>query len=273
MATFAIGDVQGCYDEFCRLLDLCRFDATTDRLWLVGDLINRGPRNLEVLRLVMSLGDRAVTVLGNHDLHLLAIALGGHSPNRSDTFGDVLAAPDLEDIICWYAAQPLLVRDDELGFAMTHAGVPHIWSLDEATARAAEVEAVIGARDARYFEKMYGNEPPLWSDDLEGMPRLRSITNYLTRMRLIRADGTLDFSHKGTLADIPPGLVPWYELRAREPLRLKLVFGHWAALEGHTGSDACIALDTGCVWGRHLTALCLETGTFISTPASGDTIF
>jgi len=273
LATYAIGDIQGCYKELCRLLELIDFDATEDRLWLVGDLVNRGPDNLAVLRLVMSLGDRAVTVLGNHDLHLLAIVLGGHSLNRSDTFRDVLVAPDLDEIVGWYCRQPLLVRDDRLGCVMTHAGIPHIWDLSQAAELAAEVEEVIAAGQRRYFEKLYGNEPARWSDALKGMDRLRAITNYLTRMRLVRKDGTLDFSHKGAIADAPRGLVPWYDMRAKAPLGMRLLFGHWAALEGHTGSEECIALDTGCVWGRELTALKLDTWTFTQTSAIGETVF
>jgi len=260
VATFAIGDVQGCYDELCLLLEQLAFDPGQDRLWLAGDLINRGPKSLEVVRLVRSLGPAATSVLGNHDLHLLAIACGGHTPNRGDTFTDVLNAPDAADIVEWLRQLPLLLRDDSLGYAMTHAGIPHIWSLDRAAALAAEVETVIrgeGHRD--YFATMYGNHPQCWNDALQGMERWRAITNYFTRMRLVDEAGCLDFSHKGALDAAPAGWLPWYELRARTPLGAVLLFGHWAALEGHTGLDDVIALDTGCVWGRELTALCLET--------------
>ncbi|MEZ5558708.1 MAG: symmetrical bis(5'-nucleosyl)-tetraphosphatase [Pseudomonadales bacterium] len=268
MATWAIGDVQGCRAEFEALLGRIGFDAARDRLWLVGDLVNRGPDSLGVLRLVRGLGDAAVSVLGNHDLHLLAIYYGGHSINRGDTFGDVLAADDLDELAQWLCTWPLMVRDDRLGYAMSHAGIPHLWTLDDAEARAREVEQVIrgsGRRD--YFAAMYGNAPPCWRDDLVGMARWRAITNYFTRMRLVDAAGCLDFSHKGALSEAPPGLVPWYEPRAATPLGLRLVFGHWAALEGHTGQPEIIALDTGCVWGRSLTALCLDTGELVQEPA------
>jgi bis(5'-nucleosyl)-tetraphosphatase (symmetrical) len=268
VATYAIGDIQGCYDELSVLLDRVRFDPSEDRLWLVGDLINRGPQSLKVARFVRSLGDAVLAVLGNHDLHLLAIVFGGHRVNRGDTFTDLLDASDVQDIADWLRHRPLLVRDDGLGYVMTHAGIPHIWSLDEASALAVEVQSVIRSdRHAEYFATMYGNRPACWQDGLEGMDRWRAITNYFTRMRLVDEAGCLEFSHKGSLEDAPVGWWPWYELRAREPLGAKLVFGHWASLEGRTGVDDIIALDTGCVWGRELTALCLETARFTRVSA------
>lgn len=247
------------------------FDPASDQLWLLGDLINRGPDNLSVLRYVMSLDGAVRTVLGNHDLHFLAIRLGGHKTNRSDTFGDVLEADDVDEITQWYCQQPLLVADETLGYAMAHAGIPHLWSLEQAKRLAAEVETVIRSDNrAGYFEKMYGNKPGCWSDSLSGMDRLRAITNYFTRMRLVDENGELNFSHKGALADAPEGCIPWYELRSRKPLGCTLLFGHWAALEGETGHDDILALDTGCVWGRDLTALCLETGQYTTVDAFGD---
>lgn len=268
MSTFAVGDVQGCHDEFEALLELLKFDPRRDRLWLVGDLINRGPRSLQVIRRVRALGDAAVSVLGNHDLHLLAIRYGGHVPKAGDTFIDVLTADELDEICDWLRGLPLLVHDAELGYVMTHAGVPHIWTLDQAAALAREVETVIQGSDFReYFAGMYGNEPDLWDDDLQSLGRWRLITNYFTRMRLVDESGRLDFSHKGALEDAPAGWYPWYELRARHPLPAKVLFGHWAALEGVTNTAQAIALDTGCVWGRSLTAMCLESGEFFSIPA------
>lgn len=268
MATYAIGDVQGCYGELCRILERVDFNPAQDRLWLVGDLINRGRENLQVLRLIMSFGPSAVTVLGNHDLHFLAICLGGHKVNRGDTFQDVLAAPDCDAIARWYLRQPLLLVDADLGYAMVHAGIPHLWSLETAGRLAKEVESVLRSDDHRiYFEGLYGNRPARWQDDLTGMDRWRLITNYFTRMRLLHADGALDFSHKGALADAPAGLIPWFELRAAAPLGVKLLFGHWAAIEGQTGHADLIGLDTGCVWGRSLTALCLETGEYTEVQA------
>ncbi len=261
MATYAVGDIQGCYEEFAGMLELVSFDPARDRLWLLGDLINRGSKNLAVVRLVRSLGSAASTILGNHDLHFLAIYYGGHTPNRADTFQDVLEADDVGEIADWYRHQAFLICDRSLGYVMTHAGIPHIWNVERAAELALELESVLrGEHHRRYFEDMYGNEPDCWSADLEGMDRWRCITNYFTRMRLMDADGVLDFSHKGALVDAPAGLAPWFELRARRPLDLKLLFGHWAALEGETDDAAIIALDTGCVWGRELTALCLETG-------------
>lgn len=268
MATYAIGDIQGCYRELRELVDKLKFNSKKDQLWLLGDLINRGPDNLKVVSYIMSLGSAAKTVLGNHDLHFLAIAIGGHRLNQSDTFSDLLEASDVDEIVDWYCQQPLLVKDANLGFVMAHAGVPHLWDLSEATRLAAEVEKTIrGKRRAEYFRNMYGNVPARWSEQLTGMDRLRSITNYFTRMRLMKLDGTLDFSHKGALSEAPDDCVPWYQLRIEHPLELTTLFGHWAALEGETGCDEVLALDTGCVWGRELTALCLETGEYTCVTA------
>ncbi len=259
MATYAIGDVQGCYEPLCRLLDTLGPSAG-DELWFAGDLVNRGPDSLAVLRLIRSLGEQAKVVLGNHDLHLLAIVYGGHKPTKVDTFTDVLNAPDLEVIGSWYRQQPLLVENAH--WCMTHAGVPHIWTLPEAAARAREVEAVLASeRHSEYFAALYGNRPDRWHETLEGMDRWRLITNYFTRMRLLHRDGQLNFSHKGSLQDAPAGWVPWYDLWATSASAVdkQLVFGHWAAIEGVTGQPNVHAIDTGCVWGRTLTALCLET--------------
>lgn len=268
MATYAVGDIQGCYDEFEVLLEDIGFDPTRDRLWLVGDLINRGPRSLAVVRRVRELGDAAMTVLGNHELHLLAIHYGGHPVKSADTFSDILEAGDADEICDWMRRLPFLIRDLDLGYVMTHAGVPHVWSLDEACDRASEVEAVIrGDAHREYFAGLYGNEPACWSDELEGLDRWRAITNFFTRMRLVDERGCLDFDYKGDLANAPAGWHPWYELRARRPLAQRIVFGHWAAIGGETGYEGAVALDTGCVWGGSLTAMCLETGELASIPA------
>ena len=268
MATYAVGDIQGCYVEFEALLDAVSFDPARDRLWLLGDLVNRGPDSLAVMDLVMSLEGCAITVLGNHDLHFLAIHYGGHAPVASDTFHDLLGAPHVGAVAEWLRRQRFFHRDDALGYAMAHAGIPPFWSLPMADAYGRELMAVLqGAEHLAYFRAMYGNRPDRWSDDLSGMDRWRLLTNYFTRMRLIDRDGCLDFSHKGALADAPDGWFPWYELCAGNLGHHRLLFGHWAAIEGHTGRPDIIALDTGCVWGRSLTALCLETGEFISVPA------
>ncbi|MFU8816960.1 MAG: symmetrical bis(5'-nucleosyl)-tetraphosphatase [Pseudomonadales bacterium] len=270
MATYAIGDIQGCYHEFAELLELVAFDPTGDRLWLVGDLVNRGPGSLEVMRLVRSLGDAAVSVLGNHDLHLLAIRYGGHKMKSGDTFEPLLKSKDAEEICQWLRTLPLLVDDEALGYAMAHAGIPHIWDLDTARRRAREVETVLRGDGYReFFAGMYGNRPDRWDDSLDGMDRWRVITNYFTRMRLVDETGRMEFSLKGGLESVPDGWYPWYQLRARNPLPVKIVFGHWAAIDGVTAEPDAIALDTGCVWGRRLTALCLETGKSVSVPARG----
>jgi bis(5'-nucleosyl)-tetraphosphatase (symmetrical) len=268
VATYAIGDVQGCYAELCALLEQVRFDPAVDCLWFLGDLINRGPDSLRVVRLVRSLGDSAITVLGNHDLHFLAIHLGGHSMNKNDTFVDLLNAEEADEIADWYCQQRLIVADKDLGYAMVHAGIPHIWSLEQAISYATEVQDVVRGPDrAAYFQAMYGNNPDHWSDRHTGMDRLRVITNYLTRMRLLDDEGRMNFSHKGSLHDAPRGWRPWYEMRMQHPLSVKLLFGHWAALENGTGHGDVIALDTGCVWGRELTAMCLESGECHAVPA------
>jgi len=262
MPTYAIGDIQGCYEAFSALLDQIDFRSDRDRLWLVGDLINRGPDNVSVIRRVMELGDAAITVLGNHDLHFLAIHRGGHSLNRSDTLGDLLAWKKVDTASDWLRHRRMLHRDERLGYLMSHAGVPHIWSPGKAEALAREVEDVMrGSQCERYFREMYGNEPNLWRDDWEGMLRWRVITNYLTRMRLLDERGALNFSHKGSVESAPAGLTPWFDLQPGE-LEEKILFGHWAAIEGRTGREDIIALDTGCVWGRNLTAMCLDDGIF-----------
>jgi bis(5'-nucleosyl)-tetraphosphatase (symmetrical) len=268
MPTYAVGDIQGCYDEFAELLDRLDFEPARDRLWLVGDLVNRGPKSLQVVRLVRSLGDSAVVVLGNHELHLLAIRYGGHVPKLGDTFTELLTVADFDDICQWLRQLPLLVHDAELSYVMTHAGIPHIWNLEQSQAYAREVEQVIQGDGYReYFAGMYGNEPQCWTEELRGLDRWRIITNYFTRMRLVDREGCMDLTYKGDLPTTPPGWYPWYELRARNPLPARIVFGHWAALGGQTHQRDVIALDTGCVWGRELTAMCLESGEFTSIPA------
>jgi bis(5'-nucleosyl)-tetraphosphatase (symmetrical) len=259
MSVYAIGDVQGCYESLMRLLDEIDFDERRDRLWFVGDLVNRGPASLATLRFVKDLGDRAVTVLGNHDLHLLAIAHGHRAPKSSDTVEDILKAPDREALLDWLRRRPLVHIDVSAGFAMAHAGIPHLWSLDYALARAKEVEAVLIRDDyAMLFAGMYGNNPACWNDELSGVGRLRTIINYLTRMRLLDAVGGLELTFDGPLAAIPAGYAAWFEFYRNAPPQLPLVFGHWAALNGECDVDRLYAIDTGCVWGNRLTALRLS---------------
>lgn len=269
MATYAIGDIQGCAAEFEALLAEVGFDPRRDALWLLGDLINRGPNSLAVMERVMALEDCTTVVLGNHELHFLAIWFGGHTPNSGDTFDDLLAAPQAEEIAHWLRRQPFLHWDRALGYAMVHAGIPPGCSLAAAAAAAEELRPVLQGPDFRhYFRHLYGNEPDRFTDDLTGMARWRILTNCFTRMRLVDDQGRLNFSHKGWLADAPAGWRPWFE-QAAAALNSgeRLLFGHWAALDGHTGVDSVVALDTGCVWGRRLTALCLESGDKISVPA------
>ena len=264
MATYAFGDLQGCLREFDALLERVALGAK-DELCLVGDLVNRGPDSLGTLRRVYGLRSQCRIVLGNHDLHFLAIYFGGHKPGRSDTFNELLRAPDVDELAHWLRRQPLIHRDKELGYVMVHAGIPHIWSIKQARKRAKEVHRVLRGKNPaipykKFFRVMYGNQPDTWDDKLTGVDRVRLITNYLTRLRLVRPDGRMDFQHKGTLADAPAGLVPWYEPRRRKPYPGRILFGHWAALDGVTSSEKVVALDTGCVWGRSLTAMCLQTG-------------
>ena len=269
MATYAIGDIQGCHTEFVRLLEEVSFDSARDRLWLLGDLVNRGPDSLKVMDLVMSLEDRTITVLGNHDLHFLAVHYGGHSPVASDTFHDLFAAPHVDEVADWLRRQRFFHADAALGYAMAHAGLPPGWSIEQAEARSRELMAVLqGNGCVDYFRAMYGNRPDRLSEGLAGMDRWRILTNCFTRMRLVDRDGRLNFTHKGVRAEAPAGWFPWYELITDEPGELRLLFGHWAALEGETGRADIVALDTGCVWGRDLTALCLETGEITSVPAA-----
>ena len=269
MATYAVGDIQGCYTEFVDLLSAVSFDPARDRLWLLGDLVNRGPDSLKVMELVMSLDGRTITVLGNHDLHFLAIHYGGHSPVASDTFHDLLAAPDVDGVADWLRGQRFFHADASLGYAMAHAGIPPGWSMQQAEACSRELMTVLRGKDyVTYFREMYGNIPDRLSEGLAGMDRWRILTNCFTRMRLIDREGRLNFTHKGALAEAPAGWFPWYELITDELEDLRLLFGHWAALEGGTGRADIVALDTGCVWGRDLTALCLETGEVTSVPAA-----
>ena len=274
MATYAIGDLQGCLAEFELLLERMSF-GTDDKLWLVGDLINRGPRSRETMDLIISLDDQIECVLGNHDLHFLAIFSGGHSPSGNDTFDEMLASPRASDYADWLRQQKLFHVDKELGYAMSHAGLPHIWSVKQTLRLAREVEKVLrDEADLSYVQfcrELYGNRPNNWSDDLQGMDRYRLITNYLTRMRLVDSSGGLDFAYKGALTDAPEDWTPWFdypnELKfEKEPIQL--IFGHWAALDGHTGRQDLFALDTGCVWGRTMSGFCLETQETFSVEAA-----
>jgi bis(5'-nucleosyl)-tetraphosphatase (symmetrical) len=258
MAIYAVGDLQGCYDELRELLDSVAFDPSADRLWCVGDLVNRGPKSLDVLRFVRSLGDSAVCVLGNHDLHLLALA-NGCDPRKDDhSLDDVLSAADRDELLDWLRHRPLLHRDSALGFSMLHAGLPPQWDIEQAAACATEVEGVLrgdGHRD--YLRHMYGNQPALWDPALQGMDRWRFITNCFTRLRFCRPDGSLALKEKGPPGAQKAGRVPWFEHPQRASRGERIVFGHWSTLGYHAG-DGVWGLDTGCLWGGSLTLLRLD---------------
>jgi bis(5'-nucleosyl)-tetraphosphatase (symmetrical) len=263
MSTFAIGDVQGCFDELQQLLKTIEFKPAQDELWLAGDLINRGPHNLKTIALVMSL-PKVKVVLGNHDLHFLAVATGHRTASRSDTLDDLLNAPQLTEIIDWMRQLPLIVRDDSLGYTMVHAGIPHIWTVAEAISYGNEVSSMLMSNDySEFFSHMYGNHPATWSDELEGWDRLRAITNYLTRLRYCSQDGEMELTHKAEVQ--PEGFSPWFTFPRRGSDRI--LFGHWAAIQGITNEPGLIGLDTGCVWGHELTALKLEDQQFFSVAA------
>jgi bis(5'-nucleosyl)-tetraphosphatase (symmetrical) len=256
MTTYAIGDVQGCYDPLRALLDAIRFDPAADTLWFVGDLVNRGPQSLETLRFVRSLGNRAVTVLGNHDLHLLVVAAGVRKPHRGDTIDQILDAPDRDELLDWLRTRRMM--HVEGGWAMVHAGLLPQWTIPEALALAREVETALrGADYPGLLENMYGNAPDAWDDALTGYDRLRVIINAMTRLRLCDTAGRMDFGHKGSLEDAPAGLVPWFDVPGRGSAGTPIVCGHWAAL-GVTLMPDVLGIDSGCVWGRALSALRLE---------------
>ncbi|RME32784.1 MAG: symmetrical bis(5'-nucleosyl)-tetraphosphatase [Gammaproteobacteria bacterium] len=266
---YAIGDLQGCYDPLQRLLEVIRFDPAADTLWFVGDLVNRGPASLETLRFVRSLGERAVTVLGNHDLHLLAVAAGTEPLKKKDTLDEILRAPDREELIDWLRHRPLVHLDR--GWLMVHAGVAPQWSAQRTRELAGELERVLRSGDAaEFFRHMYGDRPERWSDDLRGWDRLRCITNYLTRIRYCRPDGTLDLRSKGPPGTQGPGWLPWYAVPGRASRDTPILFGHWATLrlrgEDPTSHNV-YHLDTGCVWGGALSALRLEDRRWFSVPA------
>lgn len=256
MATYAVGDVQGCHVELVQLLEEISFDAALDRLWLVGDLVNRGPDSLAVLRLIKSLGDSATTVLGNHDLHLLAVAEGAAELHRSDTLDAVLNAPDRDELLTWLRQQRLLHVQD--GYVLVHAGLLPQWSVEQAFSLAHEVEnALRGGDYVTFLARMYGNAPHGWDDELSGYKRLRVITNALTRMRICTPQGAMEFKFKGEVEHIPQGYMPWFDVPKRASADATVIFGHWSAL-GLKAEPRVIALDTGCLWGGPMSAIRLE---------------
>ena len=259
MATYAIGDIQGCYDPFRRLLDKIHFDPDKDKLWLTGDLVNRGPKSLKTLRFVRKLGKSAITVLGNHDLHLIALAHDvKYSGSKFDSLWKILAADDCDELLTWLRKRPLAHYSKKLNTLMVHAGIPPQWTVEKTLRRAAEVENRLrGDRFLSFIERMYGNMPDRWSGDLRGYDRLRFIVNALTRMRMLRKSGRLDFTHSGPPEAARKGLVPWFEIEDAAWRGTRIVFGHWSAL-GVVVDENVVAVDSGCVWGRQLTAVKLS---------------
>jgi bis(5'-nucleosyl)-tetraphosphatase (symmetrical) len=266
MATYAIGDIQGCYKTVTRLLETIRFDAERDRLWLVGDLVNRGPDSLSVLRWAKGLGDRLTAVLGNHDFHLLALAEGFRVAKPRDTVGPILEAPDRDELLDWVSRLPMLHREGE--FVMVHAGLLPAWSLRQAEGLAEEVEESLRSSGRRELLRcLYEDDSPLvWTEELTGNRRLRVITNAMATLRLCTEDGQPgnDFSGPPELA--PPGHIPWFDVPNRKSRDATIVFGHWAAL-GHRMGPGIIALDSGCVWGGPLTAVRLEDRKVFQVPS------
>ena len=260
MSTYAVGDVQGCYDPFRYLLDEIDFDPSRDKLWLTGDLVNRGPKSLKTLRFVKSLGDSVVTVLGNHDLHLLALSqeavpLSG----RFDSLTKTLNAPDIDELVEWLRHRPLAHYSEDLDTLLVHAGIHPAWTVRKALKRAAEVEAVLrGPKFATLLTKMYGNRPSYWSGSHKGFGRLRFIINCLTRMRMLTPDMHLNMRATGAPWRAGRKRIAWFDFPEHAWGKTRIVFGHWSQL-GLIVLPGLVSLDTGCVWGRQLTAVRLDT--------------
>lgn len=266
MATYAIGDIQGCHSEFVDLLAACGFSPSRDRLWLVGDLVNRGPDSLAVLRDVRALGAAATVVLGNHDLHLLMRSKNYGRDNAEDTLGPVLAAADRDELMDWLRAQPLLHVEDD--YAMVHAGLLPQWDIAQANELAQEASHLLAAPDYENFlANMWGSQPDHWRDDLVGWDRLRVIINATTRMRFCSAQGVMEFFAKGPAHDAPEGFMPWFNVPGRKSTSHTILFGHWSAL-GFTQWPGAISLDSGCLWGGCLTALRLEDRRVFQVPCA-----
>ena len=269
MTTYAIGDIQGCHDELRALLEQIHFDVKHDSLWFVGDLVNRGPKSLETLRFVKSLGDRAIVVLGNHDLHLLATWQNKHRHFKSnDTLAPILEADDCDELMEWLRHRPLLHHDAHLDYTMIHAGLPPQWDLIAARQHAREVEEGLrGPRFKEFLGHMYGNKPNHWSLELRGWDRLRFIVNCFTRLRFCTPTGELEFDQKGH-PDQSSGHIPWFRAPERRWDGVRLVFGHWSTLGLHQENETT-AIDTGCLWGGHLTALRLDDGATFTLACRG----
>ena len=268
MATYAIGDIQGSYNEFRRLLDLINFNAK-DKLWLVGDIVNRGPDSLLLLRFLRAMNDTVIAVLGNHDLHLLMVAEGFAKVQSGDTLQGILSASDRDELLHWLRHQRLLYASGE--YVMVHAGLLPSWSVTQAIKLAQEAESLLHNKDHKEFRKfcshMYGNLPDQWSANLEGYERIRVIINAMTRMRVGTYNGKMDFSFKGRAEDIPIDYLPWFDVPGRASKEATIICGHWSALSLQVKSNL-IALDTGCMWGGNLTAIRLEDRRIFQVPCA-----
>ena len=262
MTRYAVGDIQGCLKPLKNLLKKVAFNPEQDQLWVVGDMVNRGPKSLQTLLFLRQLGPAVRIVLGNHDLHFLAIATGSTRQRSQDTLTELLQAPERDDLVDWLRRQPLLYTDPSGDYSMVHAGIPPPWTLAEAAARAAEVESILRSdRMGDFFDNMYGNYPDRWDPDLSGWGRYRLITNYFTRMRFCTRKGRLDLLNKSNV----PGsakFAPWFAHRNRATRHERIIFGHWASLEGKVSEEGVYALDTGCVWGGRLTLFDMDNHRF-----------
>lgn len=259
MATYLIGDVQGCYDPLRKLLSKIDFNVEKDTLWFTGDLVNRGPKSLETLRFVKNLEDRAITVLGNHDLHLLSASVNRACLGNKDTLDDVLTADDSAALLKWLRHRPLLHITNE--YCLVHAGIYPQWAISEAKRLASEIESVLRSNDyATFFEHMYGDTPKSWSDSISGWERLRFITNCFTRMRFLNSEGGFEFRQKGPPGSQTVGYIPWFEFPQRKHASHTILFGHWSSLGLHK-QPGVIGADTGCIWDGKLTAICLDQNT------------
>jgi bis(5'-nucleosyl)-tetraphosphatase (symmetrical) len=267
MALYAVGDLQGCLEPLERLLDAIAFDPARDRLWLTGDLVNRGPDSLGCLRSVKALGPAAVTVLGNHDLHLVCVAEGIEKPRPRDTLAPVLAAPDRDELVDWLRRRPLM--HVEGAYALVHAGLLPEWPVAKARGLAGEVEDVLqGTGWRRFLARLYGNHPERWDDALEGDDRLRAIVNAMTRLRVCTRDGAMDLSFKGEPGERFPHRIPWFDMPGRASRTHTVICGHWSALGLHV-RPKILSLDSGCVWGRTLTAVRLGDRRIWQEPCPG----
>jgi len=255
---YLIGDLQGCCDALDRLLAEMQFSPSRDRLWVLGDLVNRGPQSLQTLQRLRALGDAATCLLGNHDLHLLAVAAGVRREHRNDTLGDILQSPDREEWVDWLRQRPLATEAD--GWLLVHAGVVPQWDRTQVLSLAGEVQTMLRGPDLHGFlQVMYGNEPARWQEDLPDHDRWRFVINALTRLRFCSTDGTMDFQLKDGADSAPPGLMPWFDVPGRRTAGDPMAFGHWSTL-GLVNRPDLLALDTGCVWGGALTAVRVDAG-------------